>query len=51
MNDKQQQTKTLDVTVPDYVARYLETEAERFGVSVDDLATYFFARKVVHTSK
>ena len=25
--------------------------AERFGVSVDDLATYFFARKVVHTSK
>ena len=40
--------KTLNVKLPAYVVRFLERQAERCGVTVEQMAAYFFAREVVH---
>ncbi len=40
--------KTISIKLPAYVVRYIERQAERCGVTVDQMAAYFFAREVVH---
>ena len=40
--------KTLNVKIPVYVLRFLERNAKRCGVTVEQMAAYFFAREVVH---
>ena len=43
--------KTLTVKVANHVAEYLEQLAKEAGVTIDDIAAYFFANEVVHTSR
>mgnify|MGYP003290184326 FL=1 len=43
--------KTLTVKVANHVAEYLEQLAKEVGVTIDDIAAYFFANEVVHTSR
>lgn len=40
--------KTLNIKIPAYVLRFLERNAARCGVTVEQMAAYFFAREVVH---
>jgi len=43
------QTKTFTIKISGYVKEYLEELAKEAGMSVDDIAAYFFAQEVVHT--
>lgn len=41
--------KTITINLPSYVVEFLSEEARRCGVTIDQMAYYFFAKKVVHT--
>ena len=49
MKKKIVKAKTLTVSVPEYLAKALQDMAKECGVSLEEIAVYFFAQEVVHT--
>ena len=41
--------KDIIVSVPEWLASALAELAKEYGVSLDEIAVYFFAKEVVHT--